>query len=429
MNSQDDVALNNLGLIYKDMLMIDEAKECFLKAIQINPKNSAFYTNLGQLCHYQQKPNDAEIYFLNALKINPQCFLTLNSLGILHKQNSDNAEKYFQNALQINPQCYQASNNLGLLMIKKKNYSQAKIYLQMAQISNPQVYIVYQNLAFLCLEKQYKSYKDTNFLEAEDYFLKSLQINPQLKLANHNLGLFYYDHQNHYMNKTKEIRQCLLNSQLLIGPFQYLLSNILESYLHSIQDEEERKQLLEKYNLYNDNYQKLSSKDRLKLLQKNLLEAIKINPNDENIYFCLGKLYQYSNNNEALYSFFKAININPQYYNAHYELGNLYKHMDMLEQAKLCYQKAFQINPKSDIALYRLGQIYQQINMFQEAQQCYLKAWQINGNNSYYYINLSNLFEKMNMPLESKQYKILFDQIQYQSEYADKFLFMQSIFQ
>ncbi len=79
----DHVGLNNLGLLYEELLMNDIAKKEYEKSLKIKPNYEANY-NLGVLLR-KQKDFEKSIFYLNkALKFSPKNFDANYSLGMTY---------------------------------------------------------------------------------------------------------------------------------------------------------------------------------------------------------------------------------------------------------------------------------------------------------------------------------------------------------
>ena len=87
-----------------------------------------------------------------------------------------------------------------------------------------------------------------------------------------------------------------------------------------------------------ENYENIKIKD--------YIHALKLTPNDPNIYNNLGilliKLHKYQ---EAITCFKKAIKINSNFETAHNNLGNAYQELGKYQEAISCYQRAISIKP------------------------------------------------------------------------------------
>ena len=107
-----------------------------------------------------------------------------------------------------------------------------------------------------------------------------------------------------------------------------------------------------------------------------LLQAIELNPENPQLYDVMGKLYEESNEEEALKWFGKALEVDPNYVESLCNIGRIYyneavelsdkeeggvavaqkKRTELLNKALPYLEKAYGINP--DASYYLLGNIY-----------------------------------------------------------------------
>lgn len=104
----DDVALNNLGLIYEDLKDYENAQKMYEKSLEAKPTYCALY-NLGVIYRMHKNIEKSLYYLERALEIEPQNTYANCSLGMTHLTNKNFYEgyKYFIKKLGL-------MNNLGL---------------------------------------------------------------------------------------------------------------------------------------------------------------------------------------------------------------------------------------------------------------------------------------------------------------------------
>ncbi|KAL4510402.1 hypothetical protein ABPG72_020864 [Tetrahymena utriculariae] len=115
--SQSEETLNYIGTFFISMNMQEDAKECYLKTLNINHQNVLANTNLGQLYLLTDMLEEAKQLFLKSLLFNPRDAETLSNLGQLYYRLNmfEQAKEYYLSALQIDPYLLGALNNLGVL--------------------------------------------------------------------------------------------------------------------------------------------------------------------------------------------------------------------------------------------------------------------------------------------------------------------------
>jgi len=99
---------NNLGLVYFAQGKPKQAKDEFLKAIQVRDDFYLAYQNMGKLLMGEKKFEEAKPYLEAAVKNCPQCSEPHYHLGtvMLKENNRQEAIRLFREAYQLDPQGY-----------------------------------------------------------------------------------------------------------------------------------------------------------------------------------------------------------------------------------------------------------------------------------------------------------------------------------
>lgn len=110
-------ALNNLGVIYKDLGKYRESAEYFRKALSINPNSAKVHNNLGLIYYLRGDHGRALAEYKKALASDPDNLESYTNLGVLYKKvgDLDRALENFRKALSINPFHPETNYNLGLI--------------------------------------------------------------------------------------------------------------------------------------------------------------------------------------------------------------------------------------------------------------------------------------------------------------------------
>lgn len=75
------VAILDRGIMYKRAGHYDQARQCYIKAIQLYPKRSIAYYNLGKLLYIQQEFKASAKSFKTALELGYDKMETMRHLG------------------------------------------------------------------------------------------------------------------------------------------------------------------------------------------------------------------------------------------------------------------------------------------------------------------------------------------------------------
>lgn len=186
----------------------DEAKEYFLKGLELYPKDADIHSNFGLFLQYALKDDDeAEKHFKIAYRLSPKHINnSIHYAWFLHGVREDfkNAEKYYGIALKVNPNCFAPLHNYGLLLCfdrfdMKKGIEQ----LKKARNIDPENAYAQGSLA-----NAYTTY-GINLDEAEGLYRKAIAKEPTnaIKLTNFTQLLFVmgkYDEAMDYMQLSKQ---------------------------------------------------------------------------------------------------------------------------------------------------------------------------------------------------------------------------------
>jgi len=129
-----------------------------------------------------------------ALRADPDYYATLNVLGILHQRmgRNEDAERYFKRALSKYPNDSPTLNNYGQFLCATGRLDEAEnSFIKAAEnplYDSPQ--IAYTNAGLCALKNDRRE-------QAEDYFRKALEKEPQMALALINLSEINLENGNH----------------------------------------------------------------------------------------------------------------------------------------------------------------------------------------------------------------------------------------
>jgi tetratricopeptide (TPR) repeat protein len=157
----------NLGLLAFKKLDYNNAKDFFIKAIDIKPKNSEAYYNLALVQQSLKDFENSKLNYQNSLIYNPNYAQSFNNLGIILNQTGEveNSQINFAKAVDLIPKFQEAIFNL------------ANSYVNMNKLDTA---IQYFNLLIELDENKYGLLARVNL--AILYFLKSDFINCRILL-------------------------------------------------------------------------------------------------------------------------------------------------------------------------------------------------------------------------------------------------------
>jgi tetratricopeptide (TPR) repeat protein len=134
---------NKIGVAYEHMLMVDDAKSNFERAIKMDKKFAEAYNNLGTVYYHQKDYGKAERLYKKAIHLSSTDAAVYSNLGALYLSRNkfqDGAEAY-QRAFILDSNIFQEvaetgiPNSESMADLANMNFCFAKIYAQ-AGINN-----------------------------------------------------------------------------------------------------------------------------------------------------------------------------------------------------------------------------------------------------------------------------------------------------
>ena len=194
---------NLIGFAYLKINKIDEAKKNFKDSICYNKKNPNPYFNLALINSIQNLQNDSsKKFFLKAIELDQKnSEYIIAYANYLAKLKNDDCIKYYQNSIEINPSNSRGYIGLGNYLIEKNKYNDviilSKQYYNNTGTINPYI----SNNHGVALLKTRK------IIEAIEVFNNSLSLNNTIAELFTNLGQCYYVLKNYslafdYFNKS-----------------------------------------------------------------------------------------------------------------------------------------------------------------------------------------------------------------------------------
>ncbi len=180
---------NNLGLIYKSLGDTDNAIMHFKQAIAQDPQLAEAYFNCGTTLLDNGDPQ-GDSYLDKAAQIKPDYPELYNYRGLSLLDNNQAAQSIdlFKQAITAKPDYAEAYCNLGNAFMNEQEFALAEAMFRKAIEHEPNYAVAYNNLGNAILDQDdYKQHID----EAEQYYLKAIEIAPQLDDTYKNLAVCY----------------------------------------------------------------------------------------------------------------------------------------------------------------------------------------------------------------------------------------------
>ena len=182
-------AQNNLGLVYKSLNDIESAIKYFKQANQSDPRLAEAYYNCG-ITMMDAGEESGISYIDKALLINPGYPEANNYKGLmlLESNQASASVEYFNKAIQNKPDFAEAYCNLGNALMEAQDFKAAENMYKKAIKYNPGFANAYNNLANALLDQDGFCQRGE---EAEAYYLKAMEIEPELDDTYKNLAIYY----------------------------------------------------------------------------------------------------------------------------------------------------------------------------------------------------------------------------------------------
>jgi tetratricopeptide (TPR) repeat protein len=138
LNPKTALIYDKIGAAYEHMLMDDDAKASFERALKMNKKFAEAYNNLGTVYYHQKDYDKAEHLYKKAISLNKTDAAVYSNLGALYLARNkfrDGAEAY-QRAFILDSNIFQKiaetgiPNNESIVDLANMNFCFAKIYAQ-----------------------------------------------------------------------------------------------------------------------------------------------------------------------------------------------------------------------------------------------------------------------------------------------------------
>lgn len=123
---------SNLGHVYLKLGKLDQAKDCYLRSLKFNPRDSGILFNLGTIFHQQGKLDQAASYTEDSLEIKPDfpaAYILLSN--IYREQNHpDLGAACLIKFLEYVPDSIEVLFELGNILAAHQDYANASIYFK-----------------------------------------------------------------------------------------------------------------------------------------------------------------------------------------------------------------------------------------------------------------------------------------------------------
>src|SRR5712692_8208168 len=138
-----------MGQVYQAYSLTSPAKECYLNARHLAPKDFRWTYLLANVSQQEGRAEEALRYYILARGLRPDYLAAPVNLGNLYLQQNrlEEARSSFKEALALNPNCTAARYGLGQIALSNRNYDEAVKYLEQALADAPEATRIHYVLA------------------------------------------------------------------------------------------------------------------------------------------------------------------------------------------------------------------------------------------------------------------------------------------
>lgn len=361
-SAQDGVRLIDEGHAHEANGRIDEAMQCYLKAIQVAPTLARAHLNHGNALLAKGDLKGALDAFRTAIKHEPDYAGAYYNIGnaLLGNRQLDEAVANYRKALEIEPDYAEVHCALGVALKELGRIEDAVVSYRRALEIKPGFVEAYTNFGVI-LEHLYNTgialLNDGKLDAAVENFRRVVKIEPKLVDAHYYLG-----------NALKKLGQnesaaASYRCALEIKPEYAEAYSNLGVVLHDLG------RYAEAVNTYR--------------------RALEIKPDYAEAHSNLGAtLKEQGNLAEAAASYGRALEINPGLADAHSNLGVVLHDLGQYKEAVACYRRALAINSDLAVAHNNLGSALKEQGRFTEADASYKRALEIEPDNAIFRVAL-----------------------------------------
>jgi tetratricopeptide (TPR) repeat protein len=183
--------------------MLEEAKEAYKKAIQLDPDYCDAMDNLGRLLRGEGDLDGAIGWYQKSLKIFPENIVAQGNLGLAYRIKGDTVKaiKAYQAVIDIDGKDPEGYYGLGSIYFDRQEYLKAKDMFLEAELAYKKKNSPYETHAQLYLGHIH--FKLKNFSQAITYYELSYRTLHNDPIVNFHLGLCYLTEEAYDLGKAR----------------------------------------------------------------------------------------------------------------------------------------------------------------------------------------------------------------------------------
>lgn len=389
----------NLGVLYIEQGMDQDAVREFESACAIRPEDASAYVNLGYLYSRNHMDEKAVEAYRNAISRDPQLALAHYNLGVLLRNTGrgEDAQGHLDKARALDPELKPAARQLPVSVEIKDpmKLTAGDIELIRQKASGPDGLTAVGNL-HLARGEYHSAVEmydralaaDPDYVhahvgraqallalgdapEAQKSLFRSLELNPDNVQGRLQLGKVYFDLGRIQMARKEFEKAHALDSKQIEVLF----------YLGAV-------------NEYagDERYGKgFPAAEALKYYQ----QVLEQDPNHLQARTNMANVYARSGEWEKARAEFENASVRAAASpHAHYNLGYIYDELGLYRESITEYRRATELDPQFSDAYFNLGYVYTEFKLFKHAERQYYKVLDIDREYADAYFNLGVLYDR-----------------------------------
>ncbi|MEN6587380.1 MAG: tetratricopeptide repeat protein [Sulfuricella sp.] len=351
--SNDSLARNGLlnesavhkkqGNAYLAQGQIEEATECYRRAVAINPGDAESFLNLGFVSKEQRLFVEAERYLKQAILINPEMEDAYYLLGTILQEQGDlnGAIVNFSKAIELKPNFEMVYGELFYALFQNGQNELAEDIIKKGLVLNPDLAEFHYYLGTLYANERKQD-------QAIECFLKTLSLRPDHIEAHCNLGHVFQAqgklddaiaHYRHALTLQPDYAEVYNNLGSALQAQDHL-AEAVENYRHALTLQPQFAEA--HFNLISV----LQAQGKLDEAVEHYRHALSLKPNDPAVRGNLGHtLHRQGKLDEAIEQYRQALLLKPDYPEIHNNLGYALQEQGKLDEAVESYRKTLSLKP------------------------------------------------------------------------------------
>jgi len=372
LNPKLSPAYHNIGEILSRKQEWQEAINVYRHSIQVKPDNAGSYYGLAKALFVQESWEEAVASYRKAIQFNPNSAEVYHQLGdaLTKLQKWEEAVSVYRRAIELNPDNSWSYNNLGDTLIKLKRWEEAIAPYRYATHLNPSWAWTFYNLGEALAQCQH-------WEEAIAAYSRAVELNPELPGIESKLAGAFRE-------------RARLDLDAAFNWYHKAIkvnANEVETYHEFLEIKQKSPEIGLQLGNTLVNHNRLN--EAINLYQT-MLQTFPENPA---IHLDLGKAFAQKKDWEfALATYRRAIEIDPSHCWSHHELAEVLAAQGKREEAISSYYRAIETNPSPSFWHYHnLAKVQSSKGEWEQAVLSYRKAIEVNPDYSWSHRNLGDI--------------------------------------